>query len=113
MKKMNMIKKMMFLLAPVMLVGFLATAQNSREKSKQTAAVSKDLKAKYEANGMKWNETEANKVTSSTTNGARACIKNKNIHSAPNHVSKQLFDKLPAERQAYVKNHPEKFILAD
>ena len=113
MKKMNMIKKVMFLLAPVMLAGFLATAQNCGGKSKQVAVASKDLKAKYEANGVQFNETEAKQVTTSSANGARSCVKDKNTAVKPNQVSKQLFDKLPAERQAYVKNHPEKFILVD
>ena len=112
MKKNKLIQKSLVFLIPAALICSFSNAQNDAKQNSSTTAIqskaSPSLKAKYEANGLQWNENA--KVNSTTT---RTCFKDKNAKVAPNKVSKNLLSRLPKERQEYVRNHPEKYIIVN
>lgn len=116
MKQNGLLKKVLFMALPFVMLSIASQAQCSKKQSAECQRKYSEMKAKYEANGLQWNEAEMKKnCTAKNTQSAsaRQCVKDKNAAVAPNKVSKALLAKLPKERQEYVKSHPEKYTIID
>lgn len=116
MKRQKLLTKAILMMLPVAFCGSVAFAQSAKKPGrKDVAAVERknaELQNKVAANSTTGAvTTPVKKSAAATTNANRPCITS--VRKNPYEVTQAMLNKMPKDRQEFVKAHPEKFTIVN
>ncbi len=114
MKKTKLLAKALMLSAPILFSAnfLLAQTDASAKKPGNKTALATDKKNAELQNKKTIGEAAA--VSASKTKaktGERPCVTN--VRKNPNEITQSMLSKMPLDRQAFVKSHPEKYTIVN